>query len=74
MHPIVRYRRGMGWTQAELAERVGVNINTVRAWEKGAQPRPRHLQALAQAFGATGFELDAAIHDWKEAQGEKEAA
>ena len=32
---IKEYRKRMHWTQAELAEKVGVAHNTVATWEKG---------------------------------------
>lgn len=29
----------LGWSQAELARRLGVHVNTVSAWTKGSPPR-----------------------------------
>jgi transcriptional regulator with XRE-family HTH domain len=57
VHPIERARRVKGWTQADLAQRVGVHVNTVQGWEKGAQPRPKHLAQLAAALEVDGGEL-----------------
>jgi len=35
MHPIERYRKAKGLTQAELAERVGVSRKTINTVENG---------------------------------------
>jgi transcriptional regulator with XRE-family HTH domain len=51
VHPIERGRLAKGWTQVQLAERVGVHVNTAQAWEKGAQPRPKHIAKLAEVLG-----------------------
>ena len=74
MHPIARYRRGRGWTQAELAHEVGVNLSTVQAWERGAQPRPRHLRQLAGVLQVDGLVLLTEITDWTPTRRPKEAA
>lgn len=51
MHPIERARKAKGLTQGELAARVGVHINTAQGWEKGSQPRPKHLAKIAEVLG-----------------------
>lgn len=39
-------------TQAELAEQIGVNVATVRAWEQGRnKPRGRHHRRVAEFLG-----------------------
>lgn len=51
-------RRGLGLTQAQLAERLGISANTIARWERGekvpATPRMLHyaLTALEHAHGA----------------------
>ena len=40
-------RVGLNWTQADLAEKIGTNVETVRRWEGGASfPRPVYRQEL----------------------------
>ena len=47
-------RENAGWTQAELAERVGVSEKVVSKWECGeTKPSADILPALADAFGCT---------------------
>jgi DNA-binding transcriptional regulator YiaG len=41
-----RIRRGLGLTQTELAERVGVQRNTVTRWEMGALAVPPTARIL----------------------------
>jgi len=31
----------LGWTQAVLAEKLGVSPRTIRAWRKGTRPIPK---------------------------------
>lgn len=46
----------LGWAQAELAAKVGVDISTVQDWERlGAQPSARTLAALERVLGAAGI-------------------
>jgi transcriptional regulator with XRE-family HTH domain len=52
----LRRRRFM--TQTELAERIGVSMKTVQAWEGGrAQPRLRHIPKLAEALDVPAEQL-----------------
>jgi len=45
-------REKLGWTQEQLAERLGVDQGTVAHWELGTrQPRLASLQAWAEALG-----------------------
>ena len=74
VHPIARYRRLKGWTQADLAEHLGVSLNTVQRWEKGRVPRPGHFAALASALGINTLQLDAALQEWGSKRGELIAA
>lgn len=46
-------REAMGYSQAELAERLGVKVQTLRNWEEDrAGPRPNRLQMLAGILNA----------------------
>ncbi len=44
-------REARGWTQAELAERLGAGTGTVGKWERGqARPRLGYLLRMVQLF------------------------
>lgn len=64
MHPIERARRAKGWTQADLASQLGVHVNTVQGWEKGAQPRTRLLPRIAEILGVSAGELLDQLVSW----------
>ena len=52
MKTIRQLREERGWTQLDLAVRVGVTTATVYNWERGRfEPRASQFKALAQAFG-----------------------
>ncbi|MEA3428469.1 MAG: helix-turn-helix transcriptional regulator [Thermodesulfobacteriota bacterium] len=52
MNPVKRERLERGWTQTELASRIGVKQSTVAKWErKGAVYRKATRQKLAKVFG-----------------------
>src|SRR6266481_5013967 len=47
-----------GWSQAKLAEALGVDTRTVRRWERGqAVPFPYYRKQLTTLFGKTPEEL-----------------
>lgn len=47
-------RRWLQLTQAELAERVGVNQQSIHKWESGAAvPRGRNIDRLAEALNVS---------------------
>ncbi len=49
---IRQLRQERGWSQLEVAVRVGVEQSAVSDWELGRRrPRPRRQQALADLFG-----------------------
>lgn len=53
-----RLRKLRGYTQGELANRLGVSKPTVWAWEQGrARPIEDRLDAIAEALGVTSAEL-----------------
>ena len=52
-------RRERGWTQFELALRVGVQPQTVYLWERGRRtPLVPQLRKLGQVFGRCSDEID----------------
>src|SRR5712691_3873542 len=53
-----RARHQQGWTQAELAERVGTTFETVSRWERGIKiPSAYYRRKLCEVFGKTPEEL-----------------
>ncbi len=53
-----RARHQMGWTQAELAEKVGTTFETVSRWERGIKaPGAYYRRKLCDVFGKTVEEL-----------------
>lgn len=66
MHPIERYRRVKGWTQSDLAREVGVHLNAVQNWERGALPRPSRLPALAETLGVDPARLLDELDAWRQ--------
>lgn len=47
-------RTARGWTQAELARRLGITRNGVNSWEQGlSMPSPAFLVELAKAFSVS---------------------
>lgn len=65
MHPIARLRRAKGLTQKGLAERIGVTLQAVQAWEKGSLPRADRLPRMGEVLGVNPLELDRIIQSWK---------
>jgi len=59
MKTVKQLREQVGWTQLELAVKIGVTPTTISAWERGAyEPRASQLRALAEAFGVRMDEID----------------
>src|SRR5947209_3508390 len=55
----LRYERERrGWSQADVASKVGSDPKTVARWEGGKSlPRPYHRQALCELFGKNAEEF-----------------
>ena len=52
MNPVKRERLEKGWTQQELAHRIGIKQATVAKWERqGAIYRKKTREKLAKVFG-----------------------
>jgi transcriptional regulator with XRE-family HTH domain len=57
--PLKRWRRQADLTQAALAARCGVRVNTIARWERGEQgPRGDYLETLLQV---TSLPTDALV-------------
>ena len=50
---IARRRQLLGWTQAELADRLGVSPSTVANWERGAAYPKKKLGLVEHVLGVT---------------------
>lgn len=51
---IKELRQARGWTQADLARRLGVTRNGVNSWEQGlSMPSPASLVDLAKMFSVS---------------------
>jgi len=59
VHPLRVERERRGWSQARVAEALGVSTRTVNRWElRIAIPYPYYREQLAQLFGKSVQELD----------------
>lgn len=58
MKALREYRLNVGWTQAQVAEHLGVQPSAVTMWETGERkPNIVTLKKLAQLFGCTTDDL-----------------
>ncbi len=52
MKTIEQLRKERGWSQFDLAVKVGVTPGAVGGWDRGrSEPKTKQLRALALAFG-----------------------
>lgn len=59
MKTIRQLREERGWTQFELAVKVGVTPATVYNWERGRyEPKATQLRAVARAFDVAMDDID----------------
>ena len=70
--PTIRQLRDQaGWTQVELAERLGVTANTVARWERGeVSPDNRSRRLLELVLGVRPSEIDYLEKSRKETNGD----
>ena len=72
-HLLRRARKERTWSQAELAERIGVAKETISRWEHGAsRPQPNQLRKLCEAFDRKPEELGYALESWQEESTDRE--
>ncbi len=72
---IRRLREERGWTQLELASRLGVTPVTIYNWERGrTEPRVSQFRQLARLFGVSMDDLTLANEDGREADAAAAAA
>ena len=58
VHPLKHERETRGWSQARLAEQLGVSVRTVNRWEQGQTlPYPYYREQLCILFSKSAFEL-----------------
>src|SRR5256884_7082598 len=51
-------RKRLGWSQAKVAKALGVDVTTVRRWERGrVAPFPYHRRKICALFAKTPQEL-----------------
>lgn len=67
---IRKRRQALDWDQRDLAERVGVHVNSVQKWESGTHYPGRKLGKLEEVLGIrldtqTGPPLPVARDDWE---------
>jgi len=55
---LIAARKAKHWTQEEVAEKLGIDVNTYYRWEAGTQsPRDHSRRSLCSIFGLTAQEL-----------------
>lgn len=55
---ITRLRHGRGYTRAQVAEYLGLRIETIRRWEQGTHaPQGGSLTRVAKLFGVTRHQI-----------------
>ena len=56
MENIKQLRENKGYTQMDLAVKVGVSLTSVRMWEKGVStPKPENKEKLEKVLDAKGW-------------------
>lgn len=55
---LIALRKGAGLTQEELAQKIGVTLQTISRWENGMFiPNPKYIKKLAELFDVKGSEI-----------------
>lgn len=65
---LLGHRVERGWTQAQVADTLGVRRQLYDQWESGARPQGRHAVVLANYLGLTPVEVLAAARRVQSAQ------
>src|SRR5580698_586726 len=61
---LAAHRRAMSFTQEAFAERLGVDVSTVRRWESGrSEPQPWQREKIARALQVSPGRLDELLAD-----------
>lgn len=64
MRQLRKIRQGLGWSQAELSRRSGLNVSTIGLIESGRlKPYHGQLMKLAIALGITEDEADQLLEE-----------
>ncbi|MCH5385349.1 XRE family transcriptional regulator [Limosilactobacillus reuteri] len=55
---LLSLRKGAGLTQSELAQKIGVTIQTISRWENGMSiPSPKRIKQMADLFNVDGSDI-----------------
>lgn len=55
---LLSLRKGAGLTQSELAQKIGVTIQTISRWENGISiPSPKRIKQMADLFNVDGSDI-----------------
>lgn len=55
---LLSLRKGAGLTQSELAQKIGVTIQTISRWENGMSiPSPKRIKRMADLFNVDGSDI-----------------
>lgn len=74
MKSLREHRLKVGWTQAQVAEQLGVQPSTVTMWETGKrEPNINMLRCLSELFGCSVDELLGGTQEPEEKQEPDEA-
>lgn len=60
---VKRRREERGWSQKDLADKIGVTPNTIGAIERGETQKTKHLHDLTRIFNCRACELDSSLND-----------
>ncbi|MGK4239842.1 helix-turn-helix transcriptional regulator [Limosilactobacillus reuteri] len=55
---LLSLRKGAGLTQSELAQKIGVTVQTISRWENGISiPNPKRIKQMADFFNVDGSDI-----------------
>jgi transcriptional regulator with XRE-family HTH domain len=61
VHALKRFRADRGWTQGQLARKVGVSVTAICLWENGKLPTFKHRPRIASVLGIKTSDLNRLI-------------